>query len=396
MLKTPSNTTSAQAAHQPLLPQIPSLSSITTTQSTSNTVTATQMGKRKRKLEKQSLDYIGKSMLAGGIAGCAAKTVIAPLDRVKILFQTANPHFERYAGSMRGAGQAMREIVRNNGYLALFQGHSATLLRIFPYAAVKYMAYEQYKAILMPTPADKSHIRNMIAGSMAGVTSVFVSYPLDLLRVRLAFQSSSQRTSIVDTMSSIYHEPNPFFRWKMLGGVSNFYRGFFPTVYGMIPYAGVSFLTYESLKTWCMDSVIGPWAVINWDEFNNQPKENTNGAEYVKPQLRVWAYLSSGALSGMVAQASSYPLEVIRRNMQVDGVRHTAEARSNSGNRIPSSSSSSASINRTTLQTAKWIYARKGIPGFFVGLSIGFVKVGPMFAVSFYVYEYMKHMLDID
>ena len=27
--------------------------------------------------------------------------------------------------------------------LGLFQGHSATLLRIFPYAAVKFMAYDQ-------------------------------------------------------------------------------------------------------------------------------------------------------------------------------------------------------------------------------------------------------------
>ncbi|TPX40050.1 hypothetical protein SeMB42_g02085 [Synchytrium endobioticum] len=357
--------------------------------------------------DKQSLDYILKSMVAGGIAGSAAKTVIAPLDRVKILFQTSNPHYEHYAGSLRGAVRAMREIIQNHGYPALFQGHSATLLRIFPYAAVKFMAYEQYKTILMPNGAEKSPLKGMIAGSMAGVTSVFVSYPLDLVRVRLAFQS--QRTPFLSIVRTVYNEPNPWFGTntsrrrrpvRLIAGIGNFYRGFVPTVYGMIPYAGVSFYTYESLKTWCMDSLIAPAAVVNWREVN---EANDNGS-HVKPQLRAWAYLTSGALSGMLAQASSYPMEVIRRNMQVSAVRHagimskvlSTNGSINRGRAGINPTQGLALMTRTTYETAKWIYARKGVPGFFVGLSIGFVKVVPMFAVSFYMYEWMKQVLDID
>jgi hypothetical protein len=49
--------------------------------------------------EKNSLTFVSLSLLAGGIAGCAAKTVVAPLDRVKILFQVHNPAFERYNGA---------------------------------------------------------------------------------------------------------------------------------------------------------------------------------------------------------------------------------------------------------------------------------------------------------
>lgn len=51
------------------------------------------------KRKEQSIEYIIKSGLAGGIAGCLGKTSIAPLDRVKILFQARNPHFEKYSGT---------------------------------------------------------------------------------------------------------------------------------------------------------------------------------------------------------------------------------------------------------------------------------------------------------
>ena len=118
--------------------------------------------------DKQNISYVLKSMLAGGVAGCVAKSVIAPLDRVKILFQTGQPHFTQYrgarsqtynaqltcvslAGSFIGVFRALGAIVQRDGIAACFRGHSATLARIFPYAAIQYMSYEQIKHVRNPS-----------------------------------------------------------------------------------------------------------------------------------------------------------------------------------------------------------------------------------------------------
>ena len=95
--------------------------------------------------------------------------MIAPLDRVKILFQASNPQFLKYTGSWVGVVSAVRDIQRSEGLAGLFRGHSATLLRIFPYAAVKFVAYEQFRAVLVPTALHEgSWPRRFAAGSLAG------------------------------------------------------------------------------------------------------------------------------------------------------------------------------------------------------------------------------------
>ncbi|KAJ3001723.1 hypothetical protein HKX48_002745 [Thoreauomyces humboldtii] len=242
------------------------------------------------------------------------------------------------------------------------------------------MAYEQIKHRIMPTPESHTAFRNMIAGSLAGCTSVFFSYPLDLLRVRLAFEvRSTDAVRLADVARIIYNEPTPFLSkritentlLKPLAGLSNFYRGFMPTLYGIIPYAGVSFLVYERLKTLARTSL---------------PRTLTYDTPDGAPKLTWWAYLTCGALSGVIAQTTAYPFEVIRRNMQVAGTRDVSHPQYQTPDKP----------RRNTRDTARHIWVRKGWRGFFVGLSIGYMKVMPMSAVSFFVYEWTKNRLGID
>ena len=324
---------------------------------------------------RRSWDYVLRSGLAGGIAGCAAKTAIAPLDRVKILFQASNPDYQKYSGRWLGVVDAMRRIVDQQGLMGLFHGHSATILRIFPYAAVKYMAYDVLHLALMPTPQDETGLRLFLAGSMSGVLSVFLTYPLELIRVRLAFDTKSkpQPGSLRHIITKIYHEGAP-------GGeggapqrallhqfpILKFYRGFTSTILGMVPYAGTSFLVFERTKAWLYGLLLN---------------RDSRGAPLSdRPPLlelsRTVVDLASGALAGAISQTASYPFEVIRRRQQVGGLLHPSRMQQIS-------------------ETIRWIYATRGFGGFYIGLGIGYFKVVPMTAISFAVWSEMKRVLGI-
>jgi len=317
-----------------------------------------------------------------------AKTVVGPLDRVKILFQTSNPQFAKYTGSWFGAVDAMKTIYSADGTRGLFRGHSATLLRIFPYAGIKFLAYEQVRASLIKEKSQETAARRFMSGSIAGTISVFVTYPLEVIRVRLAFETKGgARASYADICRQIYHEhpPRPLTStvsssslpsaastaaaavqdFTPSSGFINFYRGFTPTLWGMLPYAGASFLTHDSAGDLLRQPRFAPYTTL------------PNTATTKKPaQLTSWAQLIAGGLAGFVSQTVSYPLEVVRRRMQVGGA--VGDGR-RSG----------------MAETASRIYLERGWRGFFVGLSIGYVKVIPLASVSFYVYERGKFYLGI-
>ncbi|PWY79728.1 mitochondrial carrier [Aspergillus heteromorphus CBS 117.55] len=347
-----------------------------------------------KEVNKRSVDYLVRSGVAGVWRG--AKTVVAPLDRVKILFQASNPQFAKYSGSWSGLVLAVRDINQYEGLRGLFKGHSATLLRIFPYAAIKFLAYEQIRAAVIPSRDKETAFRRLISGSMAGITSVFFTYPLELIRVRLAFETKrTSRSSLRDIFRQIYNErvappstPTGASATKApvtataegvssavtkavpSSGFANFYRGFGPTLLGMLPYAGISFLTHDTVGDWLRLPAVSAYTTIPESEASSEKKGSR------RPQLTAAAELFSGAVAGLLSQTSSYPLEVMRRRMQVGGVV-------GDGHRLG------------LLETARSIWFERGFRGFWVGLTIGYIKVIPMSATAFFVYERLKWSLSI-
>ncbi|XP_039422233.1 mitochondrial coenzyme A transporter SLC25A42 isoform X2 [Corvus cornix cornix] len=187
--------------------------------------------------DNQEKKKVLNSLMSGALAGAVAKTAVAPLDRTKIMFQVSSKRF-----SAKEAYRLIYHTYLNEGFWSLWRGNSATMVRVIPYAAIQFCAHEEYKQILgnyygfqgkALTPFPR-----FIAGSLAGTTAAMVTYPLDMVRARMAVTPKEMYSSIVHVFIRISREE----------GLKTLYRGFTPTILGVIPYAGLSFFTYETLK----------------------------------------------------------------------------------------------------------------------------------------------------
>ena len=113
--------------------------------------------------------------VAGGIAGVVSRTVIAPIERVKILYQVSR------ASVSTSWLQLAPQIWREEGFLAFWKGNTAAVTRVLPYMSLTFLSYEEYRAALQRSGFGKTS-STIAAGSAAGVTAVALTYPLDLVR----------------------------------------------------------------------------------------------------------------------------------------------------------------------------------------------------------------------
>ncbi|XP_070544254.1 solute carrier family 25 member 16-like [Ptychodera flava] len=304
-------------------------------------------------VSNKSPAFIAKSFAAGGIAACCAKTTIAPLDRIKILLQAHNVHY-----SHLGVLSTLGAVKHKEGILALYKGNGAMMVRIFPYGAIQFMSYEQYKQIGREWFGHHHQLIKLVSGSLAGITAVTFTYPLDMVRARLAFQVTGEHIydGIFHTVKSIFHQE---------GGIRALYQGFTPTIMGMVPYAGLSFFTYETVKGFFLTHFT-KWTC---KPSMKHPEESV---------LRIPVTFVCGGLAGAIAQTVSYPLDVARRRMQLAMI-------------LPDSH-----MFRSWFQTLVTVYHQNGIVnGLYRGLSINYLRAIPQIAVSFTVYESMKQVLNL-
>lgn len=84
------------------------------------------------------------AFIAGGVAGAVSRTVVSPLERLKILFQIQSAGRTGYKLPI---GQGLMKMWRDEGWRGFMRGNGANCIRIIPYSAVQFASYNFYRKV---------------------------------------------------------------------------------------------------------------------------------------------------------------------------------------------------------------------------------------------------------
>ncbi|PPS08314.1 hypothetical protein GOBAR_AA12327 [Gossypium barbadense] len=310
------------------------------------------------KAPSHALLSICKSLVAGGVAG-GSRSAVAPLERLKILLQVQNPHSIKYNGTIQG----LKYIWRTEGFRGMFKGNGTNCARIIPNSAVKFFSYEEAsKGILylyrqqsgngtgiVFHDAQFTPLLRLGAGACAGIIAMSATYPMDMVRGRLTVQTEKlprQYRGIFHALSTVLREEGP----------RALYKGWLPSVIG----------------------------VVNW-LIKRKPLGLVEDSE-----LGVTTRLACGAAAGTIGQTVAYPLDVIRRRMQMVGWKDAASVVTGDGkNKAPIEYNGMVDTFRKTVRY-------EGFGALYKGLVPNSVKVVPSIAIAFVTYELVKDVLGVE
>lgn len=178
-----------------------------------------------------------------------------------------------------------------------------------------------------------------MSGAVAGAAATTLTYPLDLLRTRFAAQGADKiYASLRSSIRDIARDE----------GLVGFFQGLGAGVGQIVPHMGLFFSAYETLRPSLVDLAL---------PFGSGDA-------------------TAGVLAGVFAKTGVFPLDLIRKRLQVQGPTRGRYA----GGMIPI-------YGKSVWKTAKAIVIAEGWRGLYRGLCVGLVKSAPASAITMWTYE---------
>ncbi|XXG44282.1 hypothetical protein AAC387_Pa01g4133 [Persea americana] len=224
-------------------------------------------------------------MVAGSIAGCVEHSAMFPVDTLKTRMQARPACAAPHTVSI-GLRQSLRSVLKVEGLVGLYRGIAAMMLGAGPAHAVYFSVYETSKELLSAGNPN-NHLAHAASGVLATVSSDAVFTPMDMVKQRLQLRSSPYK-GLMDCVKRVLREE----------GFGAFYASYRTTVLMNAPFTAVHFTTYEAVK--------------------RALKELSPESAGDEESLIVHA--TAGAAAGALAAALTTPLDVVKTQLQCQGV----------------------------------------------------------------------------
>merc|ERR1712093_261493 len=245
------------------------------------------------KKSKTPQEFFADFMM-GGVSAAVAKTAAAPIEHIKLLVQNQGEMLKsgRLATPYKGIVDCATRTYADEGLVSFWRGNTANVIRYFPTQALNFAFKDTYKSMFAYDQKRDGYglwmAGNLASGGAAGATSLLFVYSLDYARTRLAADNKStakgggerQFNGLID----VYRKT------MAVDGIMGLYRGFIPSVVGIVVYRGLYFGLYDSLKPILLPGKLS---------------ENFLASFFLG-----WGVTTTAGLA-------SYPLDTIRRRMMM-------------------------------------------------------------------------------
>ncbi|XP_054817498.1 probable ADP,ATP carrier protein At5g56450 [Prosopis cineraria] len=277
------------------------------------------------------LTSFNRDLMAGAFVGGLVHTVVAPIERAKLLLQTQESNMAIVANGRRkfkGMLDCVVRTVKEEGFLSLWRGNGSGVLRYYPSVALNFSLKDLYRNILRSGNSSGNNFlsgasANFVAGAGAGCTALIVVYPLDIAHTRLAADIGKTDKR---QFQGIHHFLATIFRKD---GIRGIYRGLPASLQGMVVHRGLYFGGFDTIKEMLAEESGGKVAL--WKRW-----------------VVAQAVTSSAGLI-------SYPLDTVRRRMMMQsGMDHP--------------------LYSNTLDCWRKIYRTEGLVSFYRGAVSGMFR----------------------
>ncbi|GJN08817.1 hypothetical protein PR202_ga26774 [Eleusine coracana subsp. coracana] len=236
-----------------------------------------------------------KHLWAGAVAAMVSRTVVAPLERLKLEYIVR--------GEQRNLFELIHAIATTQGLKGFWKGNFVNILRTAPFKAVNFYAYDSYRKQLLKWSGNEetTNFERFIAGAFAGVTATMLCLPMDTIRTKMVAPGGEALGGVIGVARHMIQTE----------GFFSLYKGLVPSLISMAPSGAVFYGVYDILKMAYLHSPEGKKRV----SMMKEQRQDTNALDQL--ELGTVRTLLYGAIAGCCAEAATYPFEVVRRQLQM-------------------------------------------------------------------------------